>query len=67
MCQSVFFNKVAAWPATLLKKRPWHRCFPVNFPKFQRTPLLINPSGGCSGISKHGSTKESKIEIIVPT
>ena len=22
---------------TLLKKRPWHRCFPVNFAKFLRT------------------------------
>ena len=27
-------------PATLLKKRPWHRCFPVNFAKFLRTPFL---------------------------
>ena len=25
-------------PATLLKKRLWHRCFPVNFAKFLRTP-----------------------------
>ena len=24
----------------LLKKRPWHRCFPVNFMKFLRTPFL---------------------------
>ena len=24
-------------PATLFKKRPWHRCFPVNFAKFLRT------------------------------
>ena len=24
-------------PATLLKKRLWHRCFPVNFVKFLRT------------------------------
>ena len=24
-------------PATLLKKRLWHRCFPVNFVKFIRT------------------------------
>ena len=29
------------WPATLLKKRLWHRCFPVNFPKFLRAPFLI--------------------------
>ena len=25
---------------TLLKKRLWHRCFPVNFVKFLRTPFL---------------------------
>ena len=28
-------------PATLLKKRPWHRCFPVNFAKFLRTTFFI--------------------------
>ena len=27
-------------PATLLKKRFWHRCFPVNFAKFLRTPTF---------------------------
>ena len=32
------FNKVASLsPATLLKKRLWYRCFPVNFAKFLRT------------------------------
>ena len=43
LCQSLFFNKVAGpgpRPATLLKKRLWHRCFPVNFVKFPRTPFL---------------------------
>ena len=41
LCQSLFFNKVAGLgPATLLKKRLWHRCFPVNFVKFLRTPFL---------------------------
>ena len=29
----------------LLKKRLWHRCFPVNFVKFLRTPFLQNTSG----------------------
>ena len=30
MCQSLFFNKVAGQrPVTLLKKRLWHRYFPV--------------------------------------
>ena len=37
-CQGLFFNKVA--PANLLKKRLWHRYFPVNFVKFLRTPFL---------------------------
>ena len=32
-------------PATLLKKRLWHRCFPVNFAKFVRIPFLKNTSG----------------------
>ena len=33
-----------AWSATLLKKRLWHRCFPVNFAKFLRIPFLQNTS-----------------------
>ena len=41
LCQSLLFNKVAGLkPATLLKKRLWHRCFPVNSVKFLRTPFL---------------------------
>ena len=43
-----FLNKVAGLsPATLLKKRLWHRCFPLNFAKFSRTPFLQNSSGDC--------------------
>ena len=34
-------------PATLLKKRLWHRRFPVNFVKFLRTHFLQNTSCGC--------------------
>ena len=26
-------------PATLLQNRLWHRCFPVSFAKFLRTPF----------------------------
>ena len=33
-------------PTTLSKKRLWHKCFPVNFAKFLRTPFLKNTSGG---------------------
>ena len=28
-------------PATLLKRRLWHRCFPMNLAKFLRTPFCI--------------------------
>ena len=45
-CQGLFFNKVAGLrPATLPKKRFWHRRFPVNFAKFLRIPFLQNTSG----------------------
>ena len=37
LCQSLFFDKVAG--LRQLKKRPWLRCFPVNFVKFLRTPF----------------------------
>ena len=30
---------------TLLKKRLWHSCFPVNFAKFLRKPVLQSTSG----------------------
>ena len=41
LCQSLIFSKVAGLrPATLLKKRLWHKSFPVNFAKFPRTPFL---------------------------
>ena len=39
LCQGLFFNKVAP-PATVLKKRLWHRCFPVNFAKFLRASFF---------------------------
>ena len=31
--------------AALLKKRLWRKCFPMNFAKFLKTPLLQNTSG----------------------
>ena len=39
-----FLTKLEAWglrPATLLKKKLWHDCFPLNFAKFLRTPFFI--------------------------
>ena len=46
--QSFFFNNVAGLrPATLLKKRLWLRCFPLNFAKFLRTPFYRTHLGNC--------------------
>ena len=46
LCQRLFFNKVVGlWPATLLKKSLWRRCFPVNFAKFLRISFFQNTSG----------------------
>ena len=46
---SLFFIKVAGLsrphPSTLLKKRFWHRCFPVKFAKFLR-PLFLQKTSG---------------------
>ena len=48
MCQGLFFNNVAGLrPATLSKKRIWHKCFPVNFAKFLRTPFSRTPPDDC--------------------
>ena len=41
LCQGLLFNKVAGLRTlTLLKKRFWYRCFPVNFSKFLKTPSI---------------------------
>ena len=40
LCRCLFFNKLAGMkPTTLLKKRLWHMCFPLNLAKFLRTPF----------------------------
>ena len=54
LCQSLFFYKVPdVRPATLLKKRLWHRSFLVNFAKFLRTPFLRAPPDNCFWKRKH--------------
>ena len=48
-------------PATLLKKRPWHRCFPLNFAKFLRTPFFYRtPTDDCFwGVTNSDDEEES--------
>ena len=41
LCQSLFLIK---FPCNFIKKRLWHKCFPVNFVKFLRTAFLQNTS-----------------------
>ena len=50
MPESLFDKVVGLRSATLLKKRLWHRCLPVNFAKFLRTSFfyrtpLVTASG----------------------
>ena len=60
LCRSLFFNKVAGLrPATLLKKKPWHRCFPVNSVKFLRITFSQNTSWRLLLPSKHVLNQES--------
>ena len=42
--QQIIWARVS-FLAILLKKRFWHKCFPVNFAKYLRTPFLQNTSG----------------------
>ena len=44
-CSRVSFLIKLLRPAILLKKRLWHRSFPVNFVRFLRTSFLQNTSG----------------------
>ena len=43
-----FFNVTGFHSCNFIKKIPQHRCFPVKFEKFLRTPFLQNTSGGCA-------------------
>ena len=40
-----FLIKLRPEACNFIKKRLWHRCFPVNFVKFLRTPFSQNTSG----------------------
>ena len=44
LCQSLFLIKFQVW-SNFIKKRLWHKCFPVNFAKSLRTSFWQNTSG----------------------
>ena len=69
----LFFNKVADLmisggirPATLLKKRLWHRCFSLNFVKFYRTTFLQNTFGRLFLTLEKDKEDQSKYYLSYP-
>ena len=44
LCQSLSLKSCRLQPATLLKNKFWHSCFPMNFVKLLRAPFLQNTS-----------------------
>ena len=42
---SFFTLKIRPKACNFIKKKLWHRCFPVNFAEFLRAPFLQNTSG----------------------
>ena len=58
LCQVFFYNKVTDQdPVTLLEKRLWRWCFPMNFAKFPRTPFHRPPLDDCFLTIKHFLTE----------
>ena len=70
-CQSLFSINLGLRPTTLLKKKHWHRCFPVNFVKFLRAPvyiehvwsLLLRTDTDIMKISENGITFSDPIKV----
>ena len=77
----VFYRKSCSWKFRKIhRKTPapeffliklqvwglWHRCFPVNFTKFLRTPFFRRPLDDCFWISYVHETLRTEISMIVP-
>ena len=63
LCQSLFFNKVADQACNFIKKRLWHRCFPVNFAKFLKTSFYRTPPD--DWFLKKGIAKRSRLTLLI--
>ena len=57
-------------PATLLEKRLWHRCFPVNFAHFQEHLFYRTPLGECFGKlifpKSNRALRQDKLNLEMP-
>ena len=63
--ESLFLKSCRTQPATLLKKRPQHRCFPVTFMKFLGTPFYRIPlvaASGCRNVEELKSKLRSCVQ-----
>ena len=49
----------------LVKERLWHRCFPVNFAKFLRTPFYRTPVGKCLQELQGGSNCQTFLKSVL--
>ena len=70
LCWSLFSDKVAALRfAPLLKRMLQHRCFPVKFKKFLRTPLLYLRASASVMLLKSASSLffKSLLELAIST
>ena len=48
LCWRHFFDKVTSWrPVRFYLQRPQHRCSPVTFAEFLKTPYYRTPPGNC--------------------
>ena len=66
LCWKLFFNKVVGWrPATLLKNRLQHRCFPVNFANFLKTTFCHNSSGRLLLITIESYLKKGTVPTLL--
>ena len=62
------FNKVAGIrpkACNFIIKRPWHRCYPVNFAKFLRIPFLQDTSWLLLLEAEFVSSSLTQCELII--
>ena len=59
MPESLFLIKLQAHACNFIKKETWHRCFPVNFAKFLRTPFFYKtPLAAASEVKLYNLKKK---------
>ena len=57
-----FLIKFRPQACSFIKKGHWHRCFPVNFVKFLRTPFLLTTFGSLLLVKSLNKTVNVKVK-----